>query len=425
MSRIAARVLILALLGVVPSAVAAGDLYVDPAGLCGGNSPCYTDLAAALAAAVDGDVIHVGKGLYPLAARLDVTQSVRILGPQAGVNPLPSNSTARVPGDANEAILDGGGSLATLVRILADDVEINGLELRNGTGDLLDSPSGTPRSNVAVRNNIVHGSSTDEGIQLRGVTGAVIECNHVYDTAGDGINLCCSSTGGLIRWNEVHDIASPDALIYVYNSTNTTIQGNLVYNSATNEGIKLGAKHGPDSLLVGGSIIGNTVHDTQQDCIAVYTSDVLVSCNTLYGSTSENGAIYLAYGISNVSVVDNVVYNCTFQTFKSGIPAAIMLGTQVHASTITVSGNSLVNNLPHAMTNLGVGVLTAENNWWGAADGPGPVGPGSGGLVSTQVDFDPWLVAAPSPACPPRGTCGLPPVSVESCTWQQLKSLYR
>jgi hypothetical protein len=97
----------------------------------------------------------------------------------------------------------------------------------------------------------------------------------------------------------------------------------------------------------------------------------------------------------------------------------------VHAATVTVSGNSLVDNLPYAMTNRGVGGLVAENNWWGAADGPGPVGPGSGGLVSTGIDFDPWLVATPVHSCPSPGTCGAPPVAVEKRTWPEVKSLYR
>jgi hypothetical protein len=36
--------------------------------------------------------------------------------------------------------------------------------------------------------------------------------------------------------------------------------------------------------------------------------------------------------------------------------------------------------------------MNAENNWWGAANGPGlPGGTGSGDPVSTNVDFTPWL----------------------------------
>ena len=35
--------------------------------------------------------------------------------------------------------------------------------------------------------------------------------------------------------------------------------------------------------------------------------------------------------------------------------------------------------------------VSAQNNWWGAADGPGLVTSGSGDMVSTNVTYDPWL----------------------------------
>jgi len=40
--------------------------------------------------------------------------------------------------------------------------------------------------------------------------------------------------------------------------------------------------------------------------------------------------------------------------------------------------------------------LNAQDNWWGAADGPGGVGPGSGDEVGEHVDYDPWLLGAVS-----------------------------
>jgi hypothetical protein len=97
-------------------------------------------------------------------------------------------------------------------------------------------------------------------------------------------------------------------------------------------------------------------------------------------------------------------------------------------ANITVSGNRLVNNLPNGITNLASSavVLVAEDNWWGAADGPGPVGPGSGDQVSINVDYAPWLAAAPSPVCPVVGTCpGEGPVPVSAKTWGAVKARYR
>ena len=48
---------------------------------------------------------------------------------------------------------------------------------------------------------------------------------------------------------------------------------------------------------------------------------------------------------------------------------------------------------------MGTGILDATYNWWGAANGPGPVGPGSGDKVSTNVNYTPWLTSPAPTAC--------------------------
>jgi hypothetical protein len=410
----------------LPSIASGTVRHVNPDGLCGGSTPCYSSLQSAIDASSPGDLVLVQPGLYPLTSTVLVDRPVRIYGPEVGVNPLPSRSTPRVPGSAAEAVLDGGGTVAVLIRILADDVVLDGLEVRNGTGDLIESAVATPTSRTRLRNNIVHGSSGDEGVQLRATTDAVIEGNHVYATAGDGLNLCCGSTGGILRFNEVHDCDSENAALYVYGAVDTRIEGNVIYGTSANEGIKLGSKDGSDATRIGGVVLNNTTRATAQDGIAIYTSHTSVSCNDVSGSTSENGGIYVAWAVSDVSVTDNHVHDNSFDTRKWGDPAGIMIGEHPDASTITVSGNRLVNNLPSGLTNRAPGLLVAEDNWWGAADGPGPAGPGSGDPVSANVDYAPWLGGAPSPACPPVGTCdgGLPTPTPVS-TWGRLKAIYR
>lgn len=280
--------------------------------------------------------------------------------------------------------------------ITADNVVLDGLEVKSGSGDLIDSEDTIPTAGTILRHNIIHHSSGDEGVQLRSVTNAVIEYNYVYNTVGDGINLCCGSTGGTIQFNEVHDISSPDAAIYVYDLTpNTniavTIQCNLVYDIHNNDGIKLGSKNGGDAADTGGSILHNLVYNTVQDGITVYASGVLVDGNEVYNSTSENGAIYVAYSVSDVTIKNNYVHDNTLKTFKWGNPGGIMVGTAVNAATVQVNYNNITGNSPNGVTNKATASLNAEHNWWGAADGPSSVGPGSGDSVSTNVDFNSWL----------------------------------
>jgi len=357
-----------------------------------------SDIQAAIDAAAGGDVICLAAGTYSPASTIIVNKSVTLQGPQTGVDPRPSAGTTRTPGETStEAIVDGGRTLATIFRITADGVVLDGLEIRNGTGDMVDSPIGSDIANVALQYNIIRDALGDEGIQLRDCTDCVIEYNHVFDIAQDGINLCCGSTGGLIQFNEVHEDHSENAAVYIYDATLTTIQCNLVYNVTRNEGIKLGTKGGGDAALSGGSIRYNVVHDTAQDGIAVYTSETLVDGNEVYSSNSENGAIYVAHAVANITIADNNVHDNTLNPVKWGDPAGIMIGTAVNATSVTVRNNNIAGNVVNGVTNKAAGLLNAQSNWWGAAGGPGVVGPGSGDKVSTNVDFANWLTERARP----------------------------
>jgi parallel beta-helix repeat protein len=54
--------------------------------------------------------------------------------------------------------------------------------------------------------------------------------------------------------------------------------------------------------------------------------------------------------------------------------------------------NDIYSNTAYGLVNDTTSVLvTAENNWWGAADGPSGQGSGSGDAVSKNVDFSPFL----------------------------------
>ncbi|MDZ7313673.1 MAG: right-handed parallel beta-helix repeat-containing protein [candidate division KSB1 bacterium] len=369
----------------------------------------WKTITHAISQASAGDVIIVAPGLYPITATITINKTLTILGPQVNVDPRPSAGTSRIAGDAStEAIIDGGGTVSTIFTIAADDVVLNGLEVKSGTGDMIQSSSSAPiKYRTIVKYNIIHNATGDEGMQLRNVTNGVIEYNHIYDIAQDGINLCCGSTGGTIQFNEVHDISSENAAIYVYEATNTTIKGNLVYGVHYNDGIKLGIKGGGDASSTGGSILDNVVHDTRQDAIAVYTSHVTVSGNEVYNSNSENGAIYLAYAIQDITIDGNYIHDNVLSTNKRLTAAGILLENRVNATTVTVHSNCIVNNSPNGVTNEATGTLVATNNWWGAASGPTHSSNpgGTGDVVSDNVSFAPWSTTE-QPACMPPPQCG-------------------
>ncbi len=59
-----------------------------------------------------------------------------------------------------------------------------------------------------------------------------------------------------------------------------------------------------------------------------------------------------------------------------------------------IARNDFHNNSYFAVYKAGRRSLNAPDNYWGAADGPGGVGPGGGDAVNAQVDFRPYATAA-------------------------------
>jgi len=78
-------------------------------------------------------------------------------------------------------------------------------------------------------------------------------------------------------------------------------------------------------------------------------------------------------------------------------------------SNIEVNCNNIERNVHYGIQNQApLTSIDAENNWWGASSGPGPVGPGTGDAVSVNVDFDPWGLHSDS--CEPISAPSISPI---------------
>ncbi len=358
----------------------------------------FTTIQAAINAADSGDTILVHPGTYnPVSTIVIDTNNLVLQGPQANVDPRPSEGSSRTAGSASEAIIDGSVyALGKIIEVDADNVVINGFEIKSGIKDMIRQSN--PHSGTTVRYNIIHDGLGDEGVQLKECANGIMEYNYVYDIAhpGDALNFA-DSTNGAIRFNEVYDIGSENAAIYVYGSTDMEIVGNLVYHVTQNDGIKLGAKGGGDASKTGGLIKDNVVHDTEQDGITVYMSGVTVEGNEVYNSRSENGAIYVAYAVSDITIRSNNVHDNVLDpvTKWGGKAAGILIGTAVDASTVTIKFNNIYNNEPFGITNKAADLLDATHNWWGDSSGSGHASNlgGLGDGVSDNIDYSPWLDA--------------------------------
>ena len=314
------------------------------------NDACYDTIQEAIDNSTDEGEIYVGSSYdsslesFPIIVDVEV----KLYGSQENVDPRPSMGGR----SGDETIVDGGGS--QIMRIDADNVEINGFEFVDGGGYMIEQRN--THSNYVFQYNIVHDQNGDDAVKVRVCTDCSVNNNYVYDITfpGDGIGIS-GATNCLVDNNEVTNVSSDNAAIYVYGSTNTTISNNLIYDIPVGEGIKLGNKGGSDEYGTGGTISGNVVYDigdpsdsgdNNDDGIAVYMSNVLVDGNEIYNDYSENGALYLAHDISNITITNNYIHDNDLETIKPGGAGGITLDEEVNASTVNINNNEIVNNTP-------------------------------------------------------------------------------
>src|SRR5262249_27760171 len=93
------------------------NVFTDPEGTCGGKTPCFTSIQAAIDAVDSPGTVNIGAGLY--TENPIVNKPVTLVGPNAG---FPGNST-RNP----ESIVRTNGNQDAVFTISSNNVTINGL----------------------------------------------------------------------------------------------------------------------------------------------------------------------------------------------------------------------------------------------------------------------------------------------------------
>jgi len=212
-----------------------------------------------------------------------------------------------------------------------------------------------PSSGHLIENNTI--SDQKHGIYLAGVKNSTVRNNTIFDIT-DVTTANSVQHGGhgiyLYAWTGYCDGEVADA-------ENIAIEDNTIHDTV--KGIVIG---GADD----NTITGNTISSNDIGIEVRKSTDEEVPGTPNYVGPYQPG-------LANISADGNVVHN-----------------------------NWLCSNTTYGVnhTQTGVGLLDAENNWWGWKDGPGPVGPGSGDNVSTNVDYDPWTTTPPA-----EGPCKLQP----------------
>jgi len=339
----------------------AGDVYVNPG----------DDIQAAINGATAYDTIHFSAGTYNPSATININKPLTLLGPQAGVDPRPYAGSTRTPGDiSSEAIIDGNG-INRILYIDADDVIIDGLEVKDGTGDLIRQSN--THTGTIVRNCIVHDAINDEGIQLANCIDGFIEYNYIFDVAQDGANLAGSINCAIYK-NEVTSSDSENGAIYVYESSEITIDSNYVHDTTAANGIELYENEGDITIknnLVCQNLweIKSQHHDYSGNAILGYKPTatgftVTIAHNTLsdnavggassyhyneigFGNGIGLNTVYPPYYGLNfdgiIDIYDNIISFNGLPSYGYGVITKIYY-TCPGPSTVNVDYNDIYNN---------------------------------------------------------------------------------
>ena len=254
---------------------------------------------------------------------------------------------------------------ATLVRNAsgASDVTIS-----YNTFDLTD---GTASKGILIQTaascsgwTVTENAFTITDIQDQGIYGAM-ECIISELTVS---NNTFTGTSNLLETSGI-EICSPDIT-----SESTTISGNTI--TATEKGVVIGRDQTAAGLVTGTSATGT----------------LTISGNTFDG-LKWGLEIINAHTASDtdqdVDITENT-FSSNEYAFTIDYGKYPMGADYLEPGDFTVDFNDFSGNT-YAIYNNVAASVTAVNNWWGDASGPGTVGPGTGDSVSERVDYNPGL----------------------------------
>ena len=267
--------------------------------------------------------------------------------------------------------------------------------------------------NVKVINVVL--TNNEQGLLLVNTTGIIRGCRFSYNYAGiqilgdakitilsctvkhnqDGFHMGQASNVRLIRCR----VTKSDFYgIYFYNTHDIRIIG---CNIADNGYYGIIYEHSWSNVLCFNTLLNNRyggidmMYDSRENKVyfnSITNCDIGISMwDFTWGNEVHHNTIKEceSWGV-NVESSDNnrISYNNVENNHRVGIIVARSDGTQV-------DHNNIVDNVEGMV--VVECTVDAEDNWWGSADGPSGIGPGSGDIIrinDATVHYEPWLEKA-------------------------------
>jgi hypothetical protein len=208
------------------------------------------------------------------------------------------------------------------------------------------------------------------------------------------------STYRIGMWHNLHYVYGAPGFTYSNNTVNATVQSPLPLGPVvTFQGVREESiQQTVFATFTANTLNGNraalmTAGYTRDDGINV-TNASNTSPNSLF--TLNNVTNFIRGGFHDTPAVPTFTCN----NFANNLTGVYL--SSAASNGLIAHNNNIVGNSTIGMQNDGPATVNAQANWWGAANGPGPVGPGSGDKVSTNVDFSNWLTSTSNcaPPCP-------------------------
>ena len=340
-----------------------------PAAAATRNVPAsYATIQAAIDAAVASDVIVVAAGTYTE----DLTVNT-------------ANLTIRSATGATIQLVDGVG---IDIQAGATNFKLGGA---SGQGFTILSAAGAA------------GTTTTFNIQLANAPSGVEISYNTINTTGSatmGISVGAAGATGLTVSHNTFIAELNDGSIWGPKVVNVTVSNNIMTGPSASPA---GGYAVQFAGVTGTSTISSNTITNYSMGVAIFngegTSGLTISSNPISGCT--NGIRLGQYSpttsgdMTTVTVTQNTLATNT-------IAIRVDDGANVKASQFTITNNNISGSITWGLQNQHTTqAMTAENNWWGSANGPTHAGntfnvgsQGNAISATSAVDYVPWLNAA-------------------------------